>query len=202
DGAAAGACTSPVNLSGLALGPHTFAVTATDPSDNTDPTPAQASWNVVAPTSATFAPVADTYVDQWHASRNNGSATTLSVDGRTSRQQQALLRFSVTGIPQPVTSATLRIFVSRAVSNGPTLLPTGGTWNEGTVTWDSRPSPTGPAFRDLAAVPTGWVDIDVTSWITGNGTYNLLMQNTVSGALRFASRETSTAPQLVVDWGQ
>jgi hypothetical protein len=81
---------------------------------------------------------------------------------------------------------TLRIFVTSGASNGPALMPTSATWNEGMVTWNARPAVTGSAFVDLAAVPTGWVDIDVTSY--------------VSGALRFASRETSTSPQLIVSW--
>ncbi|MDQ3264414.1 MAG: Ig-like domain repeat protein [Myxococcota bacterium] len=46
DGAVFTACTSPRGYSGLVDGPHTFAVRATDPATNTDPTPAQYSWTV------------------------------------------------------------------------------------------------------------------------------------------------------------
>lgn len=49
DGAAATACTSPTTYDGLALGTHTFSVTATDEAGNTDPTPATATWEVVEP---------------------------------------------------------------------------------------------------------------------------------------------------------
>jgi hypothetical protein len=44
-----GSCTSPRTYSNLALGPHSFAVRATDAAGNTDPSPAQASWTVQAP---------------------------------------------------------------------------------------------------------------------------------------------------------
>jgi hypothetical protein len=46
DGAAAAACTSPVSLTGLAPGDHTFQVAATDVVGNVDPTPASVTWTV------------------------------------------------------------------------------------------------------------------------------------------------------------
>jgi hypothetical protein len=51
DGAAFAACASPFNIMGLAQGPHTFAVRATDAAGHPDPTPATAAWTVdtVAP---------------------------------------------------------------------------------------------------------------------------------------------------------
>ena len=46
DGASFAACTSPVDLTGLGEGPHTFRVRAVDADDNADPTPAARSWTV------------------------------------------------------------------------------------------------------------------------------------------------------------
>ena len=46
DGGAWGACSSPKPYTGLADGPHTFEVRATDGSGNTDPTPASLSWTI------------------------------------------------------------------------------------------------------------------------------------------------------------
>jgi hypothetical protein len=46
DGAVAQPCASPQAYAGLADGPHTFSVTATDPHGNADPTPATKDWSV------------------------------------------------------------------------------------------------------------------------------------------------------------
>ncbi len=46
DGAGFSSCTSPATLDGLAEGPHTFDVAASDSLGNTDPTPAERSWSV------------------------------------------------------------------------------------------------------------------------------------------------------------
>lgn len=46
DGAPFAACTSPYSASGLAQGPHTFAVKAIDVAGHEDPTPATRSWEV------------------------------------------------------------------------------------------------------------------------------------------------------------
>jgi hypothetical protein len=44
-----------------------------------------------------------------------------------------------------------------------------------------------------------WVDIDVTGYITGNGTYSLALTTASSTALSLGSRESANAPQLIVE---
>jgi parallel beta-helix repeat protein len=56
DEAAFAPCASPVELTGLGLGEHTFEVRATDPEGEADPTPASFEWDVVAPPSDTTPP--------------------------------------------------------------------------------------------------------------------------------------------------
>ena len=51
DGGAFFACSSPTTIGPLGLGPHTFAVQATDTAGNTDPSPALRSFAVVGPDS-------------------------------------------------------------------------------------------------------------------------------------------------------
>ena len=47
DAAPFGVCTSPISLTGLSLGSHTFQVRAKDAAGNLDPTPASVTWTVV-----------------------------------------------------------------------------------------------------------------------------------------------------------
>ena len=55
DGSAFMACTSAQNYSNLANGSHTFQVRATDPANNTDPTPASYTWTInTAPSGTGF----------------------------------------------------------------------------------------------------------------------------------------------------
>ena len=49
DGAAFTACSSPLALAGLAIGPHVFAVRAVDAGGQADATPAAHSWEIVPP---------------------------------------------------------------------------------------------------------------------------------------------------------
>jgi PKD repeat protein len=53
DGSVFTACASPTTYSGLAQGSHTFDVRAVDLAGNTDPTPAEQSWTIVANTPPT-----------------------------------------------------------------------------------------------------------------------------------------------------
>ncbi len=65
DGAPASPCTSPQSYLALPDGPHTFAVQATDPAGNTDPTPAMSSWTVdtTAPSVTLTAPTPGSYTN-------------------------------------------------------------------------------------------------------------------------------------------
>jgi hypothetical protein len=53
DGQTASSCTSPVTFNNLAVGIHTFQVTAIDTSKNVDPTPASFTWTIVTPSQYT-----------------------------------------------------------------------------------------------------------------------------------------------------
>ena len=82
DGADFADCEPPIEVTGLTLGAHTFAVRAVDVSGNIDPTPATHAWTVEAPpppppvcsaTTQTYGANADSWIDQSSPSNNNGT---------------------------------------------------------------------------------------------------------------------------------
>jgi hypothetical protein len=149
-----------------------------------------------------FTPVADSYVDSTtasSASTNYGSQTQLRGDG--SPVVRSYLRFNVQGLGGAVTSATVRIYAKSASSGGYELRGvSNNTWGETTITYNNAP-PVGAVINSSPGFSAGvWTTVDVTPYITGNGTYSLALTVPGSTAISFASRETGNkAPQLVVE---
>jgi len=114
---------------------------------------------------------------------------------------RSYMRFNLQGITGTVTRATLRIYANSASSLGINIHSVSdNTWAESSVNYNNAP-PVGGAIASFRPVPTGaWISIDVTAYITGNGTYNLALTTPGSTAISFASRQAgANAPQLMVE---
>jgi hypothetical protein len=156
-----------------------------------------------APPPVTFSPVADARVEKAHPSTNYGAVDKLKIDAGSDPEVQSYLRFTVSGLSAPVTSAKLRFWVTDGTIDGPAVYPTGNAWAEtgpNGITWKNRPAPIGPALDDKGRLPAGaWAEYDVTPQVTGNGTYSFVLAGKVNDALVAWSREHgSNRPQLVV----
>jgi parallel beta-helix repeat protein len=197
DGSSFTSCTSPATYSSLSVNPHHFEVRATDLASNTDST--AATWDWTIENSTIFLPSADMFVDAASPTSNYGSATSLSSDGG-SKPEEAFLRFDVSGLGASAQSAFLRIWVTNATSNGPEVFPASSSWDESTVTWNTKPAVTGPAIVDAGSIGSGsWYDFDVSSYVTGNGEFTLNLASVSTDGMNFSSRELSgSEPQLVV----
>jgi acid phosphatase type 7 len=161
---------------------------------------------VASAATTTFTPVADTYVDNSSPGTNFGTGGQLGVDN--SPIKRMFLRFSVSGLTQPVTSAVLRIHtdnVSGANSNngGTFRSMTSTTWSETGVTWNNQPAVDGATLGSLGSVVQNtWYQINVSSFVTGNGTFSIGATSSSSDGADYDSRETgTTAPQLVITTG-
>jgi hypothetical protein len=72
------------------------------------------------------------------------------------------------------------------------------TWAEGSIIWNTAPGTTGSALDSVSAT-TGWVEFDVTSLITADGTYSFVLQgDTDSSSRDFLSSESAYVPVLSV----
>ncbi len=154
-----------------------------------------------ATSSSTFNPVADAAVYQATPTTNFGSLTTLKVD--SSPLIRSYLRFTVAGLTgKTVTSAQLKIYANTSLSTGFAVDKlSNNTWTESGITYNNAPAP-GTAINSSGPVTaSSWVTIDVSSYIKGDGTYNLVLAPNFSTALSFASRQSgANAPKLVINY--
>ena len=162
-----------------------------------------------ASSSAMFTPTADAYVDGGSPDANYGLAPNLRTDNLPTRQR-SYLRFAVSGLTGTVRQATLRMYANWANPVGVAVHPVSDTtWGEATVTYATSPPMGTLTISSQPTTQGAWLEIDVTSLVTGNGALNLgLTGSLLKGDAAhphhypqndFASRETgATAPQLVV----
>ncbi len=151
-----------------------------------------------AATTLTLAPVADAWVDSSAPNANFGTHNRLKVRTATKRFE-SFLRFSVTGVG-PVSDARLRLFVADGSADGGTLYQSTDPWTESGVTWSNRPAP-GPLITSIGgAAPKTWIELDLTSVISGDGTYDFVIAGGVADGVAYHSRDSTAArrPQLII----
>jgi acid phosphatase type 7 len=147
----------------------------------------------------TFLPVADTYVNAGSTTTNYGSSTTMRLDA--SPDNHAYLRFTISGFSGTITQVRLLLFANNSDSSGiRTWSVANNTWGELTMTYSNAPA-LGTQIASLGSFAAGWVTLDVTSYITGNGTYSIGITNLSSTAISVDSRESgANAPQLIINF--
>jgi len=167
------------------------------PTATQTPTPTSTSSNTG--NTFTFTPIADAYVNSGSTTTNYGAVTTLRTDA--SPDLHSYLRFNVQGLSGSVSRATLRIFANSASTIGCNANSlSNNTWTESTINYNNAP-PVGSVVGSSSPFGIGvWITINVTVYITGNGTYNFGLTTTSSTAISFASRESgANAPQLIIE---
>ena len=160
----------------------------------TDPMPAGGATGPV-----TFVAVADARVEQKRPSSNYDTEP-LRVESGSSAAVNSYLKFTVTGLTTPVERARVRLRVaSNGTGQGVTLSKTGTAWTEKGITWKTAPA-RGEVVASADRLPANsWVEFDVTSTVTGDGTYAfVLAKPTGSDGADLKSREQSYKPELVV----
>ena len=152
-------------------------------------------------TTQTFRPIADARVVESNPGANYGSSGSLATDRDPGAERRSYLKFEVSGLTGPVTGAKLRLYAKGATADGPELWPVASGWDEGSVTWNTRPGATGRPVDDKGAIPAGsWVEFDVGGLVGGEGTYAFRLSQYSRDGLTFASREAASGqPELVVE---
>ena len=180
---------------------YSYSVDAFDAAGNhSTPSSLTSVTTPAMPTSLTFNVAADTYVNAGSPTSNYGSATVWRVDG--SPDLHAYLRFTVQGLGgSQIQHAYLHVFANTSSSIGINALTVAdNTWGETTTNYNNAP-PLGVLLGSSGAYPSGsWITFDVTSFITGEGTYSFGINTLGSTTLSFASKESgANAAYLVIN---
>lgn len=175
------------------------------PSPTPTPTPSPSPSPTPPPTENTrsFMPEADARVEMANASANFGSDTTLRADGSSTSGVRSYLRFNVGGIAYSIQSARIRLYATTSTANGPSIYSASNSWNEATITWNTRPGYSSTVLDDRGTVAANdWVEYDVTSAVKRNGIYSFVLASSSSDGLTLLSRETTSKPQLILTLGE
>jgi chitodextrinase len=181
-----------------AVGGTTYAyeVTALDGAGNESPP----SNTATVTTPLTFTAVADARVEEANKSTNFGTSSRLRTEGGSDPDVETFLRFNLTGLSGPPSSAKLRLYAtSDGTGNGPAAFSTTWTGSETSLTWNTRTARTSGATDDKGTIASNsFVEFNVTSLVAGSGAHSFILATTSSDGVDFSSRETSTASRRPV----
>jgi Alginate lyase len=164
-----------------------------------------------AAVSATFAPVADTYVEGGTADINYGAVALLEVKDSSSldNDRHTFLKFDLRAVQDAsVGSAVLKLYVAGLPNglNAPfkVFAVANDTWAESAMTWNNQPAQ-GAQLAAGTAAATGWINFDLTGYVNTQlasdkqVSLELLDDSQARLMVRFASRESLNAPALVLN---
>jgi hypothetical protein len=140
--------------------------------------------------------LADAAVNNKQQKANDGSGPLLWVDAR----RNSYVKLQVAGVNgRRVVRAAVRFYVSSGTNRSGAKFHRvpDNSWLENTITWANAP-PADPAVIDnvTTLVYAQHYTIELTSVITGDGTYSFRFDSGTSDSLAFASRETTNPPRL------
>lgn len=153
----------------------------------------------------------DTTYTQVTADGDNSTKTTLATcpalcDGNPAGQRDAVLQFSVSGLPAGATilSASLELYTWTAITATVNAhLATGGSGAASPGTWGNHPT-FGAALSGKTSLAAGFNAFTVTPAVTGNGTFSFgLTQSTNNTRTYWASKEYGTVayrPELTITY--
>ncbi len=153
-------------------------------------------------TTTTFAATEDASVDQVVTTPKPTATTLYNVVSATAAKR-SYLKFNLTQISGAVTNAKLRLWVTDATDNGAAWYKIAdNSWSQTTLTYANAPAVTGALAGDPGVVAvSAWLEIDVTSVVTGNGIVSFANLPQSTNQERYSSREGVNPPQLVVTYG-
>ncbi len=148
-------------------------------------------------TSFAIAAKADAYVAAAKPNTNYGGSSVLKVRDKVYR---SFVKFAVTGLSKKPSSARLRLWVTNPSTAGGGVYKVSNSWTQSTITWNNAPKiGSSPRLAQLGTTTTGtWVEVNVTSAITGNGSFTFRISGGNTNQAEYATRETTRDPVLII----
>ena len=145
-----------------------------------------------------FRPSADAAVRSILPNTNFGTSTRLRTDGDPT--SISYLRFNVANLAGSVQSARLRVYALTPYDTDFDVHKVTGSWDPKTVTYTTRPSIDPTVVGTSGRVMLGtWMEADVSSLVTGNGTINVAITDVHQTGITLAASEyVGLEPTLVV----
>ena len=180
---------------------YTYSVAAFDPAGNhssasttVQVTTPQVSSNLV------FTAAADAYVNAGSPGNNYGGAAILRTDAAP--DVHSYLRFDVQGLGgRSIAQARLKIFANSGSNIGISVLSIAdNSWDESMLNYNNAPV-LGSVLAASGRIAAGsWITLDVSAFVTGEGSFSFGLTTAGSTAISLASRESgANAPQLLID---
>jgi len=189
------------NPSFVYANPGTYSVKLTVSNASGDDSVTKSSYITVTTAGPTlsFTPTDDAFVRSNHPDENNGSLDSLR-SWKGSGQTNSFLKFTVSGVTGAVSSAKLRLYVVQQSPSAGNVFPVADTsWAEGTITWATSPAIGSTRIGQGGPASLGtWIEIDLGSAISGNGTVSLALVGASNTPAWLSSREGANPPQLVL----
>ena len=147
---------------------------------------------------SSFSASDDAYVRSDQPALNFGTATT--VQARTTPTYNSYLKFTVSGLVGQTSKATLRLFSRSTGTTAVKVLAVADTtWTQSAITFNTAPAMGAQVGATGALTAGAWVEVNVTTKVTGDGTYSFGLTAGATAARIFDSTEGANPPQLVVE---
>ena len=171
---------------------YTYEVRAADAAGNLSDWSQPASATTPAAADTLLIPVAeDADILPGSPDQNRGGQATWGVDA--SPAMDSVLKLEVAGLDgRVVESARLHLTCVDASGSGGQFFAATGAWSESAVTWNTAPVSTGGMLGSLGKVVASTAyTVDLTGYVTGEGTYSLRASSTATNGADYASSEAA-----------
>jgi phage-related protein len=144
-------------------------------------------------------PFEDAYVDSTNATTNYGAVNPLQVQGSgAATTKEAYLLFDLSILAGTLHSVMLRLYV-RDASGSITVAVDNVSFEEDTVTWNTKPTVGGSTLTFTPLTVDTWVSVDLTSlFVDATSVYTIKLSQTAADLFTFDSKEGTFAPELDV----